>query len=279
MTQLPKSELIQPVIISFRADDAGLCNAANAGILDCIHSGLLRNVSLMTIPVGFSEAAEMLGKHPEVEVGLHVTLTCEWAGVNWKTLLPQERVSSLVDADGHLYPDATALLANEPEEEEFIAEMAAQLARARAAGLKVRYLDEHMAIGYCLGFRDAVRRFAEAEGLIYADDLPFAKGLLDDEVDPARFIEKLATYRGDPAIQVLHPSRVPVNGEHYVLSGRPDSSIASRRNAERLLIMDPRLASAYDTGQLVSVSISELHSGFAPLAQGDFTRVVSPEKL
>jgi hypothetical protein len=34
MTKLQKSELIQPVIISFRADDAGLSSAANAGILD-----------------------------------------------------------------------------------------------------------------------------------------------------------------------------------------------------------------------------------------------------
>jgi hypothetical protein len=125
-----------------------------------------RNISLMTIPGGFFEAAEMLGKYPEVEVGLHVTLTCEWAGLNWKTLLPQERVSSLVDVNGNLHPDASALLANEPDEEEFIAEIAAQLSRARDAGLNVRYLDEHMAIGYGLGFRDAVRGFAESEGLM-----------------------------------------------------------------------------------------------------------------
>jgi predicted glycoside hydrolase/deacetylase ChbG (UPF0249 family) len=61
--------------------------------------------------------------------------------------LPKERVASLLDSSGYLYPTETEAAAHiDPKEAE--AEIRAQIARARALGIKPTHLDSHMGTLY-----------------------------------------------------------------------------------------------------------------------------------
>ena len=46
-------------------------------------------------------AAKILNEHPEVDVGIHLTLTSEWDAVKWRPLTPAKR---LTDAAGNFLP-------------------------------------------------------------------------------------------------------------------------------------------------------------------------------
>ena len=81
-------------------------------------------------------------------LGLHVTLNAEWDAVKWPPVLARERVSSLVDERGYFWPTPDEAQRHGAREDEMLAEIEAQLARMRGAGLTVSYIDEHMGVSW-----------------------------------------------------------------------------------------------------------------------------------
>jgi chitin disaccharide deacetylase len=155
-----------------RADDAGLCDAVNRAIVDVVTDGVARNVSVMAPVPAFGQAAAMLRTLPDIAVGLHVTLSSEWHAPRWGSVLPASDVSSLLDPTGCFFPSPADLHATGRFDlDEAVAEVTAQLERARQAGLEIRYLDEHMGLGWLPGLRQQLRDVARRESLVYAPDL------------------------------------------------------------------------------------------------------------
>ena len=160
-----------------RGDDAGMCHTVNIAIRDAYERGILRNVSLMVPAPDFEDAVAMLVGLDDVCVGLHLDLTAEWEHLRWGPVLPPEKVPSLVDAEGTFFHTTQALHANNPVLEQMQAEVRAQLAKARAYGVNVAYLDEHMVVGWIAGLGAWLSKFCEQEGLVYNSDIA-EKGLL-----------------------------------------------------------------------------------------------------
>jgi predicted glycoside hydrolase/deacetylase ChbG (UPF0249 family) len=76
-------------------------------------------------------------------MGVHVTLTSEWDTIRWGPISTRDTASGLIDPEGYFYRGTAEAQANaRPEAVE--AEIAAQIARARAAGIDVTHLDTHM---------------------------------------------------------------------------------------------------------------------------------------
>jgi predicted glycoside hydrolase/deacetylase ChbG (UPF0249 family) len=93
------------------------------------------------------EIAAYARAHPDADLGLHLTLTSEWSSYRWGPVLGRERVPSLLDSSGYLYPleaEATAHM----DIREVEAEIQAQIARARALGIQPTHLDSHMGTLY-----------------------------------------------------------------------------------------------------------------------------------
>lgn len=154
-----------------------MCRTVNVAIRDAVERGILRNVSLMVPAPDFEDAVAMLAGLDDVCVGLHLDLTAEWAHLRWGPVLPPEDVPSLVDADGYFFHTTQALHANNPVLEQMQAEVRAQLAKARAYGVQVAYLDEHMVIEWIAGLGAWLTEFCKQEGLVYNSGLA-KKGLL-----------------------------------------------------------------------------------------------------
>jgi chitin disaccharide deacetylase len=141
-----------------RGDDAGSFSSAN---------------------VALAEAAELFRTRPAVVLGLHVTLNAEWNEPKWGPRLPPERVPSLVDGDGHFFPSPMETFQHGLDLDEAMREVSAQLDEARRHGLSIRYIDEHMGIGWVHPpgkeserLETRLKKLAEDEGLIWHGKVP-----------------------------------------------------------------------------------------------------------
>jgi predicted glycoside hydrolase/deacetylase ChbG (UPF0249 family) len=127
-----------------RADDGGMSHSVNMALAKLISTGLPISVSVMFPTPWYQETVEMLKQHPNVAVGVHLTLNSEWKNYRWGPVLGRTAVPSLVDADGYFFPSSDALDANHPDLGQVEAELRAQIERAIHSGLKNDYVDYHM---------------------------------------------------------------------------------------------------------------------------------------
>jgi predicted glycoside hydrolase/deacetylase ChbG (UPF0249 family) len=134
-------------LLIVHADDLGMALTINLASIKGLESGLVSSASIMIPCPWLPEIAAYARSHPDADLGLHLTLTSEWSLYRWSSVLPKDRVSSLLDRDGYFYPTETEAAAHiDPKEAE--AEIRAQIARARALGIQPTHLDSHMGTLY-----------------------------------------------------------------------------------------------------------------------------------
>jgi predicted glycoside hydrolase/deacetylase ChbG (UPF0249 family) len=155
-----------PIYLIIRTDDVGMSHSVNMGLQRLIDTGLPLSVSVMFACPWYQEAVEILKRHPEVAVGIHLTLNSEWKFYRWGPVSGRQAVPTLVDADGYFFPASEALYKNHPDPREIETELRAQIERALRSGLKIDYVDYHMdtAVRYP-EFREVTERVAQAYGL------------------------------------------------------------------------------------------------------------------
>jgi predicted glycoside hydrolase/deacetylase ChbG (UPF0249 family) len=146
------------VYMIIRTDDAGMSHSVNMAIEKLIATGLPVSVSVMFPTPWYQETVEILKKHPNVSVGIHLTLNSEWKNYRWGPILGRSAVPTLVDGDGYFFASAQALYDNHPNLGEVEKELRAQIDRALHSGLKIDYVDYHM--GTVVG-RPELREIAE----------------------------------------------------------------------------------------------------------------------
>jgi hypothetical protein len=227
-----------------RGDDSGSCHSANRAIRDGFTRGILRNTSLMVPGPAFDEAARMLAGLDGLGFGLHATITDEWNESRWGPVLGAKQVPSLVMDDGTFYKSTTDLWNHKPNLDEILAELKAQLKRARSRGLAVSYIDEHMVFSWFHGLQEKLHAFAKAEGLVYGHGLlpglPEVKGDFADPVE--RFIARLsAAEPGKTYLLVTHPAYADAEMRAMTYDKRAPGEIARERDCDRRLLTDPRV--------------------------------------
>jgi len=129
-----------------RADDIGFCHAANVGCLRACRKGIARTVEVMPACPWFLEAAEMLRAEPDLDVGVHLTLTSEWTSYKWG---PITRAPSLVTPEGHFHASTKAFREGGPKADEVERELRAQIELARRHIPQVSHLSAHMGTPTC----------------------------------------------------------------------------------------------------------------------------------
>lgn len=149
-----------------RTDDMGFTHAANMAAKDLMEAGIPFSVSVMFACAWYQEAVEILKEHPEVSVGVHLTLNAEWKRYRWGPVLGKEAVPSLVDSCGFFLPSREKFYLNEPTLEDIEKELRAQIDRAVNSGIRIDYVDYHM--GTAVGIpehRAIVEKLADEYGL------------------------------------------------------------------------------------------------------------------
>lgn len=126
--------------VIFNADDFGLSPGVNEGIVRAHRHGIVRAASLMVAAPAFAEAVSCARAHPELDLGIHLTLT---AGC---PVLQPSQVPSLVTRTGHFPRFGHWLLralCGRIDPEDIRREFVAQVERALATGLRFTHLDSH----------------------------------------------------------------------------------------------------------------------------------------
>jgi len=132
-------------IIIIHPDDIGMCQATLPAYTDLLAFGLISSATTMVPCPWFPTVAAFCQEHPEVDMGVHLTLASEWDAYRWGPISTRDPASGLLDAEGyfHHWPREVWATADPLAIER---EITAQLDRALAAGIDVTHLDAHMDI-------------------------------------------------------------------------------------------------------------------------------------
>lgn len=121
------------------SDDFGVTRSVNQGILKGFTHGVLKSTNFMATTPWFLEAVRLSKEH-QFDVGVHLTLTCEWSNMSYS---PITNAPSLVDELGYFLKDYPDLL-TQLDMEEVRAEYRAQIERVIKAGIIPTHVETHM---------------------------------------------------------------------------------------------------------------------------------------
>ena len=130
-----------PIKLIVRADDIGSAHAANVACIRSYRDGIARSVEVMVPCPWFNEAVQMLRETPGYDVGVHLTLTSEWANYKWG---PITQSPSLVDSSGYFFATNRDFLAAKWNIHKVGKELRAQIELARKQIPQVSHLSSHM---------------------------------------------------------------------------------------------------------------------------------------
>lgn len=136
-------------LLIIHSDDLAVSHAENQASIEAMETGSVRSASVMVPCPWLPEIADYAKKHPNHDLGLHLTLTSEWWPYKWGPVAPRAQVSSLVDSNGYFYNNCEAF-ASRAKLSEVEQELRAQIEKSKAMGLEPTHLDSHMG---CLFFQ------------------------------------------------------------------------------------------------------------------------------
>jgi chitin disaccharide deacetylase len=185
------------------ADDAGMSHSVNMATIEGMEHGVVTSTSILVPCAWFPEFAEYARKHPERDYGVHLTLTCEWGNYRWGPVAPRDKVPSLLDHDGYLYRDNKPVVAH-AKLSEAEAELRAQIARAKAFGIRLSHLDTHM--GTLLDRPDLLELYVNL-GIAYNLPIMFTRQATSPQME-ARY--PALRGRGRQVLDALDSRHMPV---------------------------------------------------------------------
>ncbi|MHA1671336.1 MAG: polysaccharide deacetylase family protein [Promethearchaeota archaeon] len=130
-------------VVIFHIDDMGFSHSANLGAFECLDFGLASCGSIITTAPWFLEAASLYKKNPKYDIGVHLTLTCEYDLYRWRALSSVDPATGLLDSEKSLWRTMEEAIQNiTPSAAE--SEMRMQIQRAIDAGINITHIDSHM---------------------------------------------------------------------------------------------------------------------------------------
>src|SRR6185503_1117674 len=145
------------------ADDFGISEAVNRGIVEAHDHGIVTSTSVMATGPAFEHALELARLRPSLAVGVHLVLTEQ------RPLSGAAATASLVRSDGTFEPHLKQLLAKRlrglVSMQEVRRELDAQIRRVRSAGIAINHLDGHQHVHVLPGVAQVVAELAEAHGI------------------------------------------------------------------------------------------------------------------
>jgi chitin disaccharide deacetylase len=132
-------------LLIVHADDLAIAHSEDAASFDALEKNAVTSASIIVPGPWLTEVATYAKAHPDTDLGLHLALTSEWKTYRWGSVESKDKVPSLFDPSGYLWPETLPALQNiRPEDVE--REIRAQVERALALGIHPTHLDSHMGV-------------------------------------------------------------------------------------------------------------------------------------
>lgn len=145
------NESLKGLIIN--ADDFGLTEGINSGIISLFVRGVVKSASLMVTCGAFNNAIELIRRFPELDVGIHLVLIDE------KPVCEPPHIKSLVCKKGHFFSVTHFLFRyflGRIKKKDLEKELRAQFHRAINSGIKITHIDSHKHIHILPGILDII---------------------------------------------------------------------------------------------------------------------------
>jgi predicted glycoside hydrolase/deacetylase ChbG (UPF0249 family) len=132
-------------LLIVHADDLAIAHSADAASFDALEKNAVTSASIIVPAPWLTEVAAYAKAHPDADLGLHLALTSEWRTYRWGSVESKDKVPSLFDPSGYLWPETLPAVQNlKPQEAE--REIRAQVERAIGLGIHPTHLDSHMGV-------------------------------------------------------------------------------------------------------------------------------------
>jgi len=132
-------------LLIIHADDLAIAHSEDAASFDALDKNAATSASIIVPGPWLTEVADYAKAHPDADLGLHLALTSEWRTYRWGSVAPKDKVPSLFDPSGYLWPE-TEPAAQHIKADEAERELRAQIERALAMGIHPTHLDSHMGV-------------------------------------------------------------------------------------------------------------------------------------
>jgi chitin disaccharide deacetylase len=126
-------------------DDVGVCHGANRAFAELAGQGFVTTASVMVPCPWYPETVDLVREQPELDLGVHLTLTSESRACRWRPISTTSDKSGLLDHDGFMWPDVPSVRRH-ADRRAVDTELRAQIEAALAAGIDVTHLDTHMGV-------------------------------------------------------------------------------------------------------------------------------------
>ena len=129
-------------LLIVHGDDLGAAHAINQATCDALDMRKLSSASVMVPCPWFSEAAAYAATYPDQDIGIHLTLTSEWAHHRWRPRCSRDQVPTLCDEEGFLWSTVDSVTQARAAEVDI--ELRGQIDYAQQCGISPSHLDCHM---------------------------------------------------------------------------------------------------------------------------------------
>jgi predicted glycoside hydrolase/deacetylase ChbG (UPF0249 family) len=131
-------------LLLINADDFGMYQAINEGIVRAFREGIVRSTTLMMPCPGAVQAVQLLEGNPDFRFGVHLSVIRDIDDYHWDPLAPKENVPSLLDTDGDFYAiERMDEFLARAKLDELEVEFRAQIEAVLATNLRPTHLDWH----------------------------------------------------------------------------------------------------------------------------------------
>src|SRR5260221_25619 len=120
-------------LLIIHADDLAVAHSEDTASFDALDKHAITSASIMVPCPWLNEVADYAKAHPDADLGLHLTLTSEWKTYRWGPVESRDKVPSLLDPSGALWPP-TEDVRQKAKPQEAEREYRAQVQQALAVG-------------------------------------------------------------------------------------------------------------------------------------------------
>jgi predicted glycoside hydrolase/deacetylase ChbG (UPF0249 family) len=252
-------------LLIINIDDYGICNSANEAAIEILRKGNASSCTIM-MPCPWSlSGIQRLKRHPEIEVGVHLTVISEQSFYRWGPINSIENVPSLIDKTGKYFyseKDMKHYIAN-AKVKELELEFKAQIDAAISQGIVPTHLD-----GHCHAHERREDIFEMTLKLSQEYGLPLR--IKNDEY------RKRARERGLPVIDYSTLDSFRINTEE-----KPEHYIKLLKNLPSG-ISEWAIHPALKTGELIAISPEEWHvrdADYNFFNSETFTKILKEEQI